>query len=55
MYGFDRLHELVRKAGPRTADKILDLMFADWRQHLRAVQPLDDTTVVVVKRSGGGS
>lgn len=55
MYGFDRLHELVREAGPRTADKILDLMFADWRRHLRAVQPMDDTTVVVVKRSGGGS
>ncbi len=53
MYGFDRLRETARDLGSRPADKILDLLFADWRRHLRAVQPLDDTTVVVVKRLGG--
>ena len=55
VYGFDRLRELARDLGSRPADKALDLLFADWRRHLRAVQPLDDTTVVVVKRSGGRS
>ena len=54
MYGFDRLCETARDLGSRPADKILDLLFADWRRHLRAVQPLDDTTVVVLKRQGGG-
>jgi sigma-B regulation protein RsbU (phosphoserine phosphatase) len=55
MYGFDRLCETVRNLGSRPADKILDLLFADWRRHLRSEQPLDDTTVVVVKRQGGRS
>ncbi len=50
IYGFDRLHEMVRDAGPRPAGKILDLLLADWRRHLRANPPADDTTVVVVKR-----
>jgi len=49
-YGFDRLREIVREAGARPADKVLDALFADWRRHLRAVQPLDDTTVLVLKR-----
>ncbi|HKI02535.1 MAG TPA: PP2C family protein-serine/threonine phosphatase [Thermoanaerobaculia bacterium] len=49
-YGFDRLRELVREAGSRPADKILEALLADWRRHLRALEPLDDTTVVVLKR-----
>jgi serine phosphatase RsbU (regulator of sigma subunit) len=54
-YGFDRPRELVREAGARPADKILEALLADWRRHLRALQPLDDTTVVVLKRLEGRS
>jgi sigma-B regulation protein RsbU (phosphoserine phosphatase) len=49
-YGYDRLREVLREAAGRPADKILDALLADWRRHLRAAQPLDDTTVVVLKR-----
>jgi hypothetical protein len=55
MYGFDRLRELIGGVGTQPAAKILDLMLSDWRRHLRTALPLDDTTVVVVKRTGGGS
>ncbi|HET9212074.1 MAG TPA: SpoIIE family protein phosphatase [Thermoanaerobaculia bacterium] len=52
IYGFERLRELLREMGDRPADKILEALIEDWRRHLRASQPLDDTTVVVLKRTG---
>ncbi|HEX4494338.1 MAG TPA: PP2C family protein-serine/threonine phosphatase [Thermoanaerobaculia bacterium] len=54
VYGYDRLHELLRDAGSQPADKILEMLLADWRRHLRATLPLDDTTFVVLKRSPEG-
>jgi hypothetical protein len=50
IYGFDRLGELLRDADGRTADKLLEMLLADWRRHLRAALPLDDTTVLVLRR-----
>jgi serine phosphatase RsbU (regulator of sigma subunit) len=52
-YGYDRAREVLRGAGVRDADKILEAILADWRRHLRGSGPLDDTTVVVLRRSGG--
>jgi serine phosphatase RsbU (regulator of sigma subunit) len=51
VYGYDRLHELLRDASAQPAGKILETLLADWRRHLRAALPLDDTTFVVLKRS----
>jgi hypothetical protein len=53
IYGFERLREVLREMGDRPADKILEALIEDWRRHLRTSQPLDDTTVVVLKRTGG--
>lgn len=55
VYGYDRAREVLAGAADRTAEKILDAFLADWRGHLRGARPLDDTTVVVIKRTGGGS
>jgi sigma-B regulation protein RsbU (phosphoserine phosphatase) len=52
IYGFERLQEVLREMGDRPADKILEAVIEDWRRHLRTAQPLDDTTVVVLKRTG---
>jgi hypothetical protein len=49
-YGFDRARAVLRVAAGRDAGKILEALMADWRHHLRTAQPLDDTTVVVLKR-----
>jgi stage II sporulation SpoE-like protein len=49
-YGSERARTLLRVVRERSADKILEALLADWRHHLRATQPLDDTTVVVLKR-----
>jgi hypothetical protein len=53
-YGFERLVEVIRGAEGRSAEKILEMLLEDWRRHLRAAQPLDDTTVLVLRRSPGG-
>jgi hypothetical protein len=53
VYGFERLLEVLRDAGSRPAEKILEALIEDWRRHLRATRPLDDTTVMVLKRSAG--
>jgi serine phosphatase RsbU (regulator of sigma subunit) len=52
-YGYERAQEVLRSAGSRHADKILEALLADWRRHLRGGAPLDDTTLVVLQRSGG--
>ena len=52
-YGYERLLEVLRGAGSRPAEKILETLIEDWRRHLRAARPLDDTTVMVLKRSAG--
>jgi serine phosphatase RsbU (regulator of sigma subunit) len=53
VYGFDRLRQVLRDVRYMPADRILDALFADWRQHLRASRSMDDTTVVVLKRGAG--
>ncbi|HEY2292018.1 MAG TPA: PP2C family protein-serine/threonine phosphatase [Thermoanaerobaculia bacterium] len=53
IYGFDRLHELLRGPGSQPAAKILEILLADWRRHLRAARSLDDTTVLVLRRREG--
>ncbi len=53
IYGYDRLRELLRDPGPQPAARILELLLADWRRHLRAARSLDDTTVVVLRRREG--
>jgi sigma-B regulation protein RsbU (phosphoserine phosphatase) len=52
-YGYERAREVLQGAGAREADKILETLLADWRRHLRGGAPLDDTTVVVLRRAGG--
>ncbi|HSK75996.1 MAG TPA: PP2C family protein-serine/threonine phosphatase [Thermoanaerobaculia bacterium] len=55
VYGYDRIREVLESAADRPAEKILDAFLADWRGHLRGARPLDDTTLVVIKRTGRGS
>jgi serine phosphatase RsbU (regulator of sigma subunit) len=52
-YGYERPREVLRSAGSRDAGRILEALLADWRRHLHGSAPLDDTTVVVLRRSGG--
>jgi sigma-B regulation protein RsbU (phosphoserine phosphatase) len=49
-YGFDRAREVLSAMGHRPALEIVDALLNDCRRHLGAEQPLDDVTVVVVKR-----
>jgi sigma-B regulation protein RsbU (phosphoserine phosphatase) len=49
-YGFERPRELLRHVAGRGAQAILDALIADWRRHLDREEPLDDTTLVVLKR-----
>jgi sigma-B regulation protein RsbU (phosphoserine phosphatase) len=49
-YGFERPRELLRHVAGRGAQAILDALIADWRRHLDGEEPLDDTTMVVLKR-----
>jgi sigma-B regulation protein RsbU (phosphoserine phosphatase) len=51
LYGTDRARNILRLVAERDADRILDALMAHWNHFLRGVQPLDDTTVVVLKRS----
>jgi hypothetical protein len=51
-YGFDRLREILGKVSRRPAAAILTAILEDWRIHAGPATPADDTTVVVVKRSG---
>jgi serine phosphatase RsbU (regulator of sigma subunit) len=52
-YGYERAREILQGAGGRAADKILEALLADWRRYLHGGAPLDDTTLVVLRRSGG--
>jgi len=56
-YGYERARAVLRVVAERSADKIVEALMADWRHHLRFARPLDDTTVVVLKRvrEGGGA
>jgi sigma-B regulation protein RsbU (phosphoserine phosphatase) len=49
-YGFDRIRELLPKISRRPAADVLSAILEDWRNHVGADAPEDDTTVVVVKR-----
>ncbi|MEA2236067.1 MAG: phosphoserine phosphatase RsbU/P [Thermoanaerobaculia bacterium] len=51
-YGFDRLREILGKVSRRPASAILTAILEDWRAHAGPATPADDTTIVVVKRSG---
>ncbi len=50
-YGYERLRRVLQGAAERPAEKILEAVVEDWRRHLGTAQPLDDTTVLVLKRS----
>jgi hypothetical protein len=50
-YGYERLRQVLSGAAERPAEKIVEAVVDDWRRHLAAAQPLDDTTVLVLKRS----
>jgi len=52
LYGYERLRETLRGLADRPAEQIGEAILADWRRHLRSAQPLDDTTVLVLKRRG---
>ncbi len=51
-YGFDRLRSLLglAKISLRPAAAILDAIVEDWRAHVGAASPADDTTIVIVQR-----
>ncbi|HEV8580387.1 MAG TPA: PP2C family protein-serine/threonine phosphatase [Thermoanaerobaculia bacterium] len=51
-YGYDHARRILRLVSEREAGKILEALMADWNNYLRGAQPLDDTTVVVLKRTG---
>ncbi|HSF44092.1 MAG TPA: PP2C family protein-serine/threonine phosphatase, partial [Thermoanaerobaculia bacterium] len=53
VYGFERAREVLESAADRPAEKILEAFLDDWRGHLRGQRPMDDTTLVVIRRSGG--
>ena len=50
-YGYDRAMTILRRVAGRDAGNILAALMADWNHFLHGVQPLDDTTVVVLKRT----
>ncbi len=50
-YGLDPVRDILLATAGRDAGRILEGLLADWNHHLRTAQPLDDTTVVVLKRS----
>jgi serine phosphatase RsbU (regulator of sigma subunit) len=50
-YGSERARKILRLAAGRDAGNILEALMADWNHYLRGVKPLDDTTVVVLKRA----
>jgi len=50
LYGFERAQALLGVAAGWDAQRILEALLADWSHHLRGTPPLDDTTVVVLKR-----
>lgn len=52
-YGYERAREILKDLGGRAADKVLEALLADWRRHLHGGAPLDDTTLVVLRRAGG--
>jgi len=54
-YGFDRPRDVLLGAAHASAGGILDILLADWRRHLGKEELPDDTTVVVVKRTGGST
>jgi hypothetical protein len=54
-YGIERARRVLQRAARRTAERILEAFFTDWRRHLRTAQALDDTTLVVLKRLEGRS
>ena len=50
-YGYERPRDLLRALGDRSAEEILEALFADWRSYMRSDgPPADDTTVLVLKR-----
>jgi hypothetical protein len=51
-YGYDRPREILGALSGQTAAEILEALLADWRRHLGAQEHQDDTTVLVVKRTG---
>ena len=53
-YGYDRPRTVLGSVGlwRRPAEGIVDACLADWRRHAGEGAPADDTTVVVVKRTG---
>jgi serine phosphatase RsbU (regulator of sigma subunit) len=54
-YGFERAQEVLGKFADRPAERVLEAFFEDWRRHLRGQRPLDDTTLVVIKRLDRGA
>jgi hypothetical protein len=50
-YGYERARRILRLAAGRNAGAILEALLTDWRHFLHGVQPLDDTTVLVLKRT----
>jgi hypothetical protein len=51
LYGFDRPKEVLQAIAHSPADRVLDILHADWRRHLGAEEPADDTTILVLKRA----
>jgi sigma-B regulation protein RsbU (phosphoserine phosphatase) len=49
-YGFERIRQILGKVHRRPAEAILTAIVEDWRLHVGAGAPADDTTIVVVKR-----
>lgn len=53
-YGYDRPRAVLESIGlwRKASDAIVDALFADWRRHVGQGAPADDTTILVVKRTG---
>lgn len=50
-YGFERLRSILSASRDRSAGEILEVILGDWRKHAGSEAPLDDTTVVVLRRT----
>ncbi len=51
-YGFERLRDILASSRRLPARAILDRIVEDWTRHLGQSDAADDTTIVIVKRTG---
>ena len=51
MFGKARFHDLIRRNAKKSAEKIVDAVYADLQDFTAGQRPEDDITLVVVKHT----